>query len=283
MGKNIKKILLPQLPTGTTVIDTHCHLDMISSETDMETTVNRAVAAGVAPIITVGIDLESSRKAVRLSNLYSDVFATVGIHPHNVQNVDDNTYNELERLSTASKVVAYGEIGLDYVKQYAPKSLQLEHYERQIDLAQKIRLPLVIHDREAHEDIIRILNQRGTFASQGVMHCFSGDWDYAKKVLDLGFLISIPGVVTFNKAEVMQKVAKKVPLNRLILETDAPFLTPEPLRGRKNLPEYVLYTAQKIADLRNMSLEELVKATTENAQQLFKLEGKRYAYPVPNS
>lgn len=272
MGKKKKKIVLPQLSTGITVLDTHCHLDMISSESDdMATTVARAVAARVEPIITVGIDLESSRKAVQLAGQFSSVYATVGVHPHNVQKLDDETYVELKLLCRKPKVVAYGEIGLDYVKQYAPKNIQLEHYGRQIELAQEMELPLVIHDREAHDDIIRILKQKGPLTSGGVMHCFSGDWNFAKKVLDLGFIISIPGVVTFNKADVMQEVARKTPLDRLILETDAPFLTPEPLRGKKNLPEYVLYTAQQIAVLRGLSLKKLASATTENALRLFRI------------
>jgi TatD DNase family protein len=271
MGKNKTKIALPQLPAGITVLDTHCHLDMISSGSDLAATVARTLAAGVDPIITVGIDLESSRKAVQLADQFSSVYATVGVHPHNVQKLDDATYAELKLLGSIPKVVAYGEIGLDYVKQYAPKDTQLEHYDRQIDLAQEIKLPLVIHDREAHDDIIRILKQKGPLASGGVMHCFSGDWNFAKKVLDLGFLISIPGVVTFNKADIMQEVARKIPIDKLILETDAPFLTPEPLRGKKNLPEYVLYTAQKIAALRGLTLEELAESTTGNALRLFKI------------
>jgi len=271
MGKKKKKMSLPQLPAGINVIDTHCHLDMISSMADVETTVSRAVAAGVAPIITVGIDLESSRKAIQLAAQYDSVYATVGIHPHNVQKLDEKTYAELKKLCSCPKVVAYGEIGLDYVKQYAQKNVQREHYRRQVDLAHNMQLPLVIHDREAHEDILHILHEKKPFAAGGVMHCFSGDWHFAKKVLDLGFFISIPGVVTFSKAEVMQEVALKVPLERLILETDAPFLTPEPLRGKKNFPEYVLYTAQKIADLRGLPLEKLARITTENGLKLFNI------------
>jgi TatD DNase family protein len=167
------------------------------------------------------------------------------------------------------KVVAYGEIGLDYVKQYAPNDVQLEHYARQVDLAKKMQLPVVIHDREAHDDILSILNEKAPFSRGGVMHCFSGDWHLAQKVLDMGFIISIPGVVTFNKATSMQKVAQKIPLDKLIIETDAPFLAPEPLRGKKNFPEYVLYTARRIADLRGLSLEELASATTQNARKIF--------------
>ena len=272
MGKKKKKIILPQLPAGIRVIDTHCHLDMISnSGVDIGTTISRAAASGVAPIITVGIDLESSKKAIQFAAAYDSVYATVGIHPHNVQGLDDKSYAELEKLCRKPKVVAYGEIGLDYVKLYAPKDIQLEHYGRQIDLAKKMHLPIVIHDREAHSDIMDILYKKAPFPAGGVMHCFSGDLQFARKVLDLGFVISIPGVVTFNKAAVMQEVALKVPLDKLILETDAPFLAPDPLRGKTNIPEYVLYTAQKIADLRSLSLEKLSDATTRNAMSIFNL------------
>ena len=262
---------MPQLPAGISVVDTHCHLDMISSGDDIDTAIIRAAACGVTPIITVGIDIASSKKAIRLAAQYDSVYATVGIHPHNVQELSDRSYVELEKLCRAPKVVAYGEIGLDYVKQYAPKDVQLEHYGRQVDLAKKMGLPLVIHDREAHADILHVLNNKAPFPAGGVMHCFSGDWHFALQVLDLGFIISIPGVVTFTKAAAMQEVAQKVPLDKLILETDAPFLAPEPLRGKKNIPEYVLHTAQKIAELRGLSLGELARTTTENALKLFNI------------
>lgn len=271
MGKKKKDKILPQIPAGMTVIDTHCHLDMLGSgEDDIAATVSRAVARGVAPIITVGIDLTSSKKAIHFAAQYDSVFATVGVHPHNVQELNNSSYDELEKLCKMPKVVAYGEIGLDYVKRYAPKELQREHYARQVELAKEMQLPIVIHDREAHDDILHILNKKAPFPAGGVMHCFSGDWYLAQKVLNLGFILSIPGVVTFKKAAVMQEVAQKVPLEKLIIETDAPFLAPEPLRGKKNIPEYVLYTAQKIANLRGLSLEELARTTTENARNLFK-------------
>ncbi|KPK26530.1 MAG: hydrolase TatD [Desulfobacterales bacterium SG8_35_2] len=266
-----KKKVLPQLPAGISIIDTHCHLDMISSEDDIRTTITRAAALGVSPIITVGIDLDSSKKAIHLATQYDSVYATVGIHPHNVQELNDTTYAELEKLCGMPKVLAYGEIGLDYVKQYAPKDIQLEHYARQLDLAKMMQLPVVIHDREAHEDILSILNAKAPFPAGGVMHCFSGNLHLAQRVLDMGFIISIPGVVTFNKAAEMQEVAEKVPLDKLIIETDAPFLAPEPLRGKKNLPEYILYTAQKIADLRGLPLEIVAQATTQNARNIFKM------------
>jgi TatD DNase family protein len=271
MGKKKKKIMLPHLPAGINVIDTHCHLDMLGSEDDIESAITRASVAGVAPIVTVGIDLQSSRRAVHLAAQYDSVYATVGIHPHNVQELQHAAYEELEKLCRAPKVIAYGEIGLDYVKQYAPKDVQREHYELQLDLAKMLGLPVVIHDREAHDDILHILRQKAPFPAGGVMHCFSGDWHLASKVLDMGFVISLPGVVTFNKAAAMQEVARKIPPDKLLIETDAPFLTPEPLRGKKNFPEYILYTAQKIADLRGIPLADLAGYTTANAGNIFTL------------
>lgn len=270
MGKK-KKIDLPQLPAGVNVMDTHCHLDMIGTAEDVAGIVSRAGAAGVAPLLTVGIDLASSLKSVRLAAQFDAVYATVGIHPHNVQELRDSSYDELEKLCREPKVVAYGEIGLDYVKQYCPRDVQQEHYARQLDLAKKMKLPVVIHDREAHDDIVHILNKKGPFPAGGVMHCFSGDWHLAEEILALGFFISIPGVVTFAKAAAMREVARKTPLHKLLLETDAPFLAPEPLRGKKNIPENVLYTAREIADLRGLPLEELARATTANAREIFSI------------
>jgi len=269
MGKKKKRAPLPVLPSGVNVIDTHCHLDMISPGENISEVISRAVDRGVSRIITVGIDIKSSKKAIKLADQFDAVYATVGTHPHNVQGLNDHSYDELEKLCDNRKVVAYGEIGLDFVKQYAPHNVQLEHYARQVALAKKIGLPLVIHDREAHDNILHILKKEAPFPAGGVMHCFSGDWQLATQILELGFLISIPGVVTFNKASMLQEVAQKTPLDKLILETDAPFLAPDPYRGRPNAPEYMLYTAQKVADLRGVTVEDVARATTNNALKLF--------------
>lgn len=271
MGKKKKKAPLPTLPPGVHIIDTHCHLDMLSTGEDISHIVSRAAASGVAAIITVGINIDSSEKAITIASQFDSVFATVGVHPHNVLELRDDSYAVLKKLCSRNKVVAYGEIGLDYVRQFAPQPVQREHFARQLALAKKMSLPIVIHDREAHADILHLLSQEAPYPAGGVMHCFSGDWEFAQKVLELNFIISIPGVVTFSKAAALQEVAKKIPLNRLILETDAPFLAPEPLRGKRNTPELMLYTAKKIAELRAISLEEVVMATTENALKLFNI------------
>ena len=269
MARKKKKPPLPELSPGNGVIDTHCHLDMLSGEKELGTIICSANGAGVKQIITVGIDLQSSQKAVQYAEQYPGVYATIGVHPHNVASITDPYLEQLIKLAEHPKVVAYGEIGLDFVKMYAPKETQLEQYEKQVRLAKDLGLPLVIHDREAHDDIIHILKKFSPFPAGGVMHCFSGDLQYAEEVLALGFYISIPGVVTFNKTYELQKVVQHIPLASILIETDAPFLAPAPMRGRKNKPDYLLYTAQKIAELKETSLDTVARITSENAAKLF--------------
>ncbi len=275
MEKTTQKneIPLPVLDHGTVLIDTHCHLDMSAYETDCEAVLARALAAGVTRIISVGIDLASSRSAIALAEQYEGIYATVGVHPHNVAKLSEGDYAELQSLCRHPKVVAYGEIGLDYVKDYAPVAQQKEHFGRQIALARELQLPLVVHDREAHDEIMEILEAAAPFPAGGVMHCFSGDAAFARRVLALGFHISIPGVVTFAKAEMLQGAVREIPLGSLVLETDGPFLAPVPQRGKRNEPQLMLYTAQKVAELKGISLEEVARQTTMNAVRLFGLEG----------
>ena len=269
MTRKKKKAPLPVLSPGNGVIDTHCHLDMLAGEQELDAIIDSAYTVGVKQIITVGIDLKSSQKAVQYAERYPGVYATIGVHPHNVASITDTYIEQLIKLAEHHKVVAYGEIGLDFVKLYAPKKTQLEQFERQVGLAGNLGLPLVIHDRQAHDDILQILKNSSPFPAGGVMHCFSGDLQFAEEILALGFYISIPGVVTFNKAYELQKVAQHIPLASLLIETDAPFLAPAPMRGRQNKPDYLLYTAQKIADLRGTSLDEVARITTANAVKLF--------------
>ncbi|MFZ5775311.1 MAG: TatD family hydrolase [Thermodesulfobacteriota bacterium] len=261
------------LAAGVTLIDTHCHLDMDDYAGDLAAVLAEARQAGVAEIITVGIDLASSRRAVALADEHEGVFATVGVHPHHVEELNEAGYAALRRLAEAPRVVAYGEIGLDYVKQYAPQPLQREHFRRQVLLGKELGLPLVIHDREAHDVVMTILEEAGPFPAGGVMHCFSGDTKLARRVLDLGFFVSIPGVVTFKTAEAMREVARMVPLDWLLLETDGPFLAPVPMRGKRNHPALMVHTARLVAQVRGISLDELATATTANAKRLFRLEG----------
>ncbi len=260
--------------TGNThLIETHCHLDMDVYENDLREILKRAQASKIKHIITIGIDEESSQKAVKLARKHQMIRASVGIHPHDVDNIAPSTLGNLKKLATDNKdlVVAYGEIGLDYAKQYSSVENQKKYFQLQLDLAKELQLPLIIHDREAHEDILTLLRHCGPFNHGGVMHCFSGDQGFAEQVLDLGFYISIPGIVTFKNARDLQKVASSIPADRLLLETDGPFLAPVPKRGKRNEPSYLLYIANQVAKLRNTTLEQLAEQTSNNARKLFKL------------
>lgn len=265
----------PQIPTGNGLIDTHCHLDMRGYE-DLDNIIQSAAQVGVDRIISVGIDVRSSKKAVEIACRFPNVYATIGVHPHSAAHVDNKTYDTLKSLFTANreKIVAYGEIGLDYAKEYAPRDIQRKQFSKQLSLAKDLNLPIIIHDRDAHEDTMQILHTHKPYPAGGVMHCFSGDSELAKQVIDLGFYISIPGIVTFNKSDIMQQVVIDTNLEHIILETDGPFLAPVPYRGKTNKPEYLVYTAQKIAELKNLSLEHVAQTTTANSENLFHLNSK---------
>lgn len=269
----------PRLPQGKDLIDTHCHLDMPGYE-NLNEVIHSSARAGVSRIITVGIDLASSHRAVEIANLFQSVFATVGVHPHNTANVNDNTYKKLAALceKNTGKIVGYGEIGLDYAKKYAPEDIQLQEFINQLNIAKDLNLPVIIHDRDAHQDILQILKKNTPYPAGGVMHCFSGDSELARQVIDLGFYISIPGIVTFSKSEILQQVVRDISLSHIILETDGPFLAPVPFRGKTNKPEYLLFTAQKIAELKNIALEEIALQTTTNAETLFHLTSRKTAH-----
>ncbi len=262
---------IPTLLPGNFLIDSHCHLDMDSYEEDLDAILKRAQEHGVQSIITIGIDEKSSIAAVKLAHKYPFVKATVGIHPHDVEQIEKATYTRLQKLvqENREQVVAYGEIGLDYVKNYSPKTTQLRTFEEQLSVAKGLELPVIIHDREAHDDCLSLLQAMAPFPKGGVMHCFSGNIKLAEKVLDLGFYISIPGVVTFKNGLDLQEVAKKMPLESMLLETDGPFLSPVPWRGKRNEPAYVAYTAQKIAELKGITIEEVAEQTSSNTLKLF--------------
>ncbi len=261
----------PCLPHDYYLIDSHCHLDMDAYKEDIGQIIQMARDAGVRRIITIGIDLASSSRAVSLAEAHADVFATVGIHPHAVEEASDSVYKEISSLAKHPKVVGFGEIGLDYAKQYAPIKTQQQEFERQLHLAKELQLPVIIHDREAHDDTLRLLKENSPFPAGGVMHCFSGNILFAEKVLELGFFISIPGIVTFKNAIELQQVVQHTALDRMLLETDGPFLAPVPWRGKTNRPDFLLYTAAKVAALKNTSLENVARQCTKNTESLFNL------------
>lgn len=261
----------PQLNEQAELIDTHCHLDMEAYQADLDQVLAAAAVHGVKRIITIGIDPASSRQAVDLCGKHPSVWATVGVHPHDALKATPQALKQLADLSRHPRVVGYGEIGLDYVKNYAPREEQIRAFRRQLHLAKDLALPVVIHDREAHGDVSALLREVGPFPQRGVMHCYSGDSDLARELIDLGFSLSIPGVATFASAHQLHEVIRTVDLRHLLLETDGPFLAPVPFRGKRNEPKLMLYTAQKVADIKQVPLEEVARVTTANAVRLFNL------------
>ena len=250
------------------LIDSHAHIQLDRFDADREAVLERAQAAGVHAILVIGFDLETSRGAIELAEKYDQIYATVGMHPHDAKDLDDETVRIFRDLTTHPKVVALGEMGLDYYRDLSPRPVQQDAFERQLDLAEELNLPIVIHNREAYHDILPILGaRRGKI--RGVMHCFSGDVEIMHQSLALGFYIGIGGPVTYRKSDALQGVAREVPADALLVETDCPWLAPQFRRGKRNEPAYVRATAEKIAELRGISLEEIGEMTTQNFEDLF--------------
>jgi len=254
-------------------------------DSDREDVISRARAAGIEAMITIGSDLSGTLKAVELSERYDFIYASVGIHPHDAKDFTDDTRELLAGLAGKERVVAIGETGLDYHYDHSPRDVQQHIFERHLELSGETGLPVVVHSREAKDDTLRILRESGI--TNGVLHCFSGDMDMAEQVMSMGFCISIAGPVTFKKASALQDIASRIPDDYLLVETDAPYLTPDPYRGRRNEPSYILNTAMKIAELRGISLHDLSRITTLNAKRLFnigELPGKgEIAYQIRDS
>lgn len=253
------------------LFDTHAHLEDERFDDDREQLIEGLPEKGVAYVVNVGSTLETSRMSVELAARYSLIYAAVGIHPHEVSQMDRHDLDAIEALAKCQKVVAIGEIGLDYYYDFSPRNLQREWFARQIDLAYSLGLPIIIHDRDAHADVLDILRAKKDKILGGVMHCYSGSWEMAKDFMDLGLYISLGGPVTFKNARRPVEVAQKVPLDRLVIETDSPYLAPTPYRGKRNNPAYVKLVAQKIAEVRGMSFEEIAEATLNNGKKLFKI------------
>jgi len=272
MSRRKKRPPLPQLSPGLWLADSHCHLDMEPLSQDLPEVLRRAREARIGAIISVGIDGPSSQAASNLALQHQEIYAAVGIHPHHACDYSPALAQQFAKLTDLPKVVAYGEIGIDCYKNYAPLARQIACFRWQLILAQEQKLPVIIHDREAHQEVYDILKEIGPFPNGGIIHCFSGDEKWAEFFLDLGFHLSIPGVVTFAKAETLQKAAAMIPLDRLLVETDGPFLAPEPWRGKTNEPAFTLYTAAKIAELKQLSLDEIAQATSDNLAKLLAIE-----------
>ncbi|MGJ3241018.1 MAG: TatD family hydrolase [Anaerolineae bacterium] len=259
-------------------VDTHCHLNFDSYDVDRDAIVQAAADAGVTRIVIPAVDVETAQQSLHLSQQYEGVYVAVGVHPNSTAHFDDSTCESIEALSHHAKVVAIGEIGLDYYWDKSPKAQQRQAFEAQLALASQRELPVIIHNREASEDVIAVLEDwvqdlpASLRERPGVLHSFSAPAEIAERALAIGFYLGFTGPITFKNAEALRRVARDVPLNRLLVETDGPFLTPHPYRGKKpNKPQYILYIADRLAGLHQMTVDAMAEQTTANAEHLFQL------------
>lgn len=252
------------------LIDTHAHMNDSKFDSDVDEVVARANAAGVDKIIVCGCDLESSRAAVGLANRFDCVFATVGVHPHDAKAYDSDTEAIIAELARAEKVLAIGEIGLDFHYDFSPRAQQMAAFEAQIELAHTLQMPIVVHSRESNEEALEVLSGRAQNIVGCVFHCFSGDENFARRVLDMGFYIGVDGPVTYKASEKLRRVVEMCPTDRLLVETDCPYLTPIPHRGKRNEPAYVRLVAEEVARVKGVTIEEIAEATSRNAGCLFR-------------
>ncbi len=248
-------------------IDTHCHIYYDKYDHDINDVINRASNNNVNNIICVGVDLESSRKSLELAEQYQSVFATVGYHPHEAKLTSENYLDEIKKISQKSKVVAIGEIGLDYYYEHSDKKIQIKVFREQLELAKELNMPTIIHNRESDDDLYH--NIKESNINKGVIHCYSSDIKYANKLFELGLIVSFTGIITFSKK--LQEVVKEIPMDKIMIETDSPYLTPIPFRGKRNEPYMVNYVAEKIAEIKNISVEEVAEITTKTAKDFFSI------------
>ena len=268
------------------LIDSHAHIYYRDFINDFDEMLQRASDAGVAAILVVGTDPESSREAVELAEKYPQIYAAVGIHPHDAARVTERCYDLIRALAVASpKVVAIGEIGLDFYRDRSPRDVQETIFRQFLRMAQELQKPVIIHDRDAHGRIMAIVREESVH--RGVMHCFSGDRDLAAEAIGMGFYISIPGTITYSANEMLRDVARGVSIDRILLETDCPYLTPVPHRGKRNEPAYTRLTAEKLADVKGLSLDDVARITTKNVRDLFGIslwdQSTKIAYRIRNS
>jgi len=256
-------------PTRPTLIDTHAHMNLPEFRLDHVKAIHRAAHAGVRWIINIGTQLESSHRAIELAEERADLYATVGIHPHDAKSCDAEAIAELRKLCEHPKVVAVGEIGLDFYRDLSPRPVQTEVFRRQIELAWEVSLPIVVHDREAHDEVLAILDSECPDGMGGVLHCYSAGPDYLAQTLELGFHIGIDGPVTYTTAGALRKVVAQAPLDRILLETDSPYLAPKGRDRDQNEPAFLPDIAAKIAEVRSITPAEVASATTDNAFRLF--------------
>ncbi len=253
------------------LFDTHAHLNAAEFDEDREEVIARARENGVGTIVNIGFNAETIPTCIELADRYDFIYAVIGWHPQDAKDMTDGHLEWIEELSRHPKVVGLGEMGLDYHWDTSPRDVQAEVFRKQIRLAKKLQMPIIIHNREAHRDVITILREEKAEDVGGIMHCFSGSWETAKLALDMNFYISFGGPLTFKNAKQPKEVAAKVPLDRLLIETDCPYLTPQPFRGKRNESGYVRYVAEEMANLHGLSYQEMVEITEANARKLFRM------------
>lgn len=286
-GRPKPRVIIADLP-GTNgrpvLVDTHAHLIDKAFDSDRREVVERAIGEGVHYVISMGTCLESSRATVDLAASYAGVHAAVGVHPSDVRGVDERTIREVARLAESPKVVAIGEIGLDYYREGAPQKAQRRWFRAQIRCAVEARKPVIVHCRDAADDVHRILEEERAWRAGGVIHCFTGDAEQAGKFLDIDFHLGAGGAITFARSEALREVFERVPPERVLLETDSPYLAPPPHRGKRNEPAYVARVAEALAEVHGTSVEEVTRITTENVRRLFGMgpqqEAGSVAYPL---
>lgn len=254
------------------LIDSHAHLDDEVFDEDREELINSFKEAGIDAVIVPAANMESSRKIADIIKGYDFLYGAVGVHPHDTKDMKEEDLEEIERLSKEERIVAIGEIGLDYYYENTEREIQKKWFREQIKLAKKLNLPIIVHEREAAQDVYDIISDENDDSLRGVIHCYSGSIEMAREYMKLGFYISFAGPVTFKNAVKPKEVSKEIPLDRILVETDSPYLTPVPYRGKRNNPTYVRYVAEQIADLKGISLEELAEAAKANTIELFGLK-----------
>ncbi len=255
------------------IIDSHAHLDDKRFDDDRDRVIKRCIEDGITHIINAGADMASSKKAVELADNNDIIYASVGVHPHDAGRVGNDYLDTLALWARHPKVVAIGEIGLDYYRDLSPRDVQRKRFIEQIKLAHELDMPIIVHDRDAHGDTMDILKSHRDYIKAGVMHCFSGSLEMAKECIKLGFYISFAGPVTFTNARKLVDAAYGVPLDKILVETDCPYLTPQPHRGKRNYPGYVKLVIDRIARIKGMEFEEVADATAKNALDLFGIDG----------
>ncbi|OHW61448.1 putative deoxyribonuclease YcfH [Andreesenia angusta] len=251
------------------LIDSHAHLDGSQFDEDRDELIAKLSEAGVEMVINPGANMESSREIVELVKAHSIVYGAVGVHPHDTVDMVDSDIEELRTLARREKIVAIGEIGLDYYYDHSPREVQKQRFREQIALAKELDLPIIVHERDAAQDVFDIISSEADGKLRGVIHCYSGSAEMAREYIKLGFYISFAGPVTFKNAKKPKEVAAEIPLEHLLVETDSPYMAPVPYRGKRNDPSYVRYIAETIAELKGISYEQVAEQTNRNAKQLF--------------